>query len=113
MREGEQKKTLHRKQKLPFTFCILYMSVTFYTDTDIKTLVKCWYDATMTVYSLFCGLFWLRTAPCWGKNRRDSETLDEALLQCSSTPLVAFLYDVKAIVCNYFCAILAKIISMI
>lgn len=48
VREGEQKKTLHRKQKLPFTCCILYMSVTFYTDTDIKTLVKCWYDATMT-----------------------------------------------------------------
>lgn len=45
---------------LSLVVCIFFMSVTYYTDKDIKTVVKHCYDVNMTVHISFSGLFLLR-----------------------------------------------------
>lgn len=54
------------ERKLPVV-CILCISVTYSADTDIRTVVKCWYDA-----HFFCQ------EP---QDRRGSRSQDEAPLQ--------------------------------
>ena len=58
-RERENKKENAQKKFHPsHVVCILFMSVT--TDTDIKSVVTCWY-VDMTVYRLFLCLVLQRT----------------------------------------------------
>lgn len=38
----------NKKCTSPVVVCVLFISVTCSTDTDTKTIVKCWYDVHMT-----------------------------------------------------------------
>lgn len=51
-REKKEKRLTGKKKKTALH--LLYVTST--TETDIKTVVKCWYDVDLTVYRSLTGL---------------------------------------------------------
>lgn len=66
---GRERNRVHRRTNCPSPVaCILFMSVTYSMDTDIKTAVTCWYTVDMAGYRLLSGLFLLRAVSWCSKN---------------------------------------------
>ena len=53
---GEKREREGEKEHCSTVVCIILMSVTYSTDTDVKTVVRRSCDIDVTVYRLFSGL---------------------------------------------------------
>ena len=62
MEGGREIISVHERNCPSRVVCILFMSVTYSTDTDIKTVVKYCHEVDVTVFRSFSGLFLQRSA---------------------------------------------------
>lgn len=72
------KNSTHERNCPSTVLCIVFKSVTHFTHTDIKTVVKCWYDVDMSICMSFSGVFCRKPHACCGRKRRDSKSLDHS-----------------------------------